>query len=201
MSYSRATRSRKQPCLARTALWAALCFLATIGPDVAAAADSRLTLREVRSTIDEGVFELDAKLEIELPEDARKAVEAGLTLTLTYEVEVSRERRFMPDDGIATLEQRYEVSYHALSQRYLVKNLNTAEQHDFGSLQAALDRVGDLRGLPVLDTALVSDDAVYQGRIRAVLGLNTAPDVLGWLLFWTDDWSATSDWKSWTLKP
>jgi hypothetical protein len=177
MSYSPATRSRKRPCLARSALWAALCFLATIGADVAAAADSRLTLREVRSTIDEGVYELDAKLEIQLPEDARKAVEAGLTLTLTYEVEVSRERRFMLDD------------------------LNTAEQQDFGSLQAALDRVGDLRGLPVLDTALIGDDAVYRGRIRAVLGLNTAPDVLGWLLFWTDDWSATSDWKSWTLQP
>jgi Domain of unknown function (DUF4390) len=201
MSYSRSTPLRKQPCLACSALWAALCFLATLGAGTATAADSRLTLREVRSAVDEGVFELGAKLEIELPEDARKAVEAGLTLTLTYEVEVSRERRYMPDDGIATLEQRYEVSYHALSQRYLVRNLNTAEQQDFGSLQAALDRVGDLRGLPVLDTALISDDAVYHGRIRAVLGLNTAPDVLGWLLFWTDDWSATSDWKSWTLQP
>jgi hypothetical protein len=179
----------------------ALCFIATLGAGTAIAAESRLALREVRSSVDEGVFELDAKLEIELPEDARKAVEAGLTLTLTYEVEVSRVRRYMLDDGIATLEQRYEVSYHALSQRYLVRNLNTAEQQDFGTLRAALDRVGDLRGLPVLDTALISDDAVYQGRIRAVLGLNSAPDVLGWLLFWTDDWSATSDWKSWTLQP
>jgi Domain of unknown function (DUF4390) len=201
MSYSRATSSRKRHYLARSALCVALCFIATIGAGTAAAADSRLTLREVRSTIDEGVYELDAKLEIQLPEDARKAVEAGLALTLTYEVEVSRERRFMPDDGIAVLEQRYEVSYHALSQRYLVKNLNTGEQQDFGSLQAALDRVGELRGLPVLDTALVSGDEIYRGRIRAVLGLNTAPDVFGWLLFWTDDWSAESDWKSWTLQP
>jgi hypothetical protein len=201
MSYSRAIPLRKQPCLACSALWAALCFIATLGAGTAIAAESRLALREVRSSVDEGVFELDAKLEIELPEDARKAVEAGLTLTLTYEVEVSRVRRYMLDDGIATLEQRYEVSYHALSQRYLVRNLNTAEQQDFGTLRAALDRVGDLRGLPVLDTALISDDAVYQGRIRAVLGLNSAPDVLGWLLFWTDDWSATSDWKSWTLQP
>ena len=107
----------------------------------------------------------------------------------------------MPDADVAALEQRYEVSYHALSQRYLVKNLNTGEQQDFGSLQAALDRVSELRGLPVLDTALVSDGPVYAGRIRAVLGMNTAPDVFGWLLFWTDDWSAESEWKSWTLRP
>ena len=36
---------------------------------------------------------------------------------------------------------------------------------------------------------------------RAVLGLNTAPDVLGWLLFWTDDWSADSEWYEWPLRP
>jgi hypothetical protein len=199
MSYNRATPLRKQPCLACGAVWAVLCFLATLGAGTVNAADAGLTFREVRSAVDAGVFELDAKLEIQLPEAAHRAVEAGLTLTLIYEVEVSRERRYMLDDGIAALEQRYEVSYHALSQRYLVRNLNTAEQQDFGSLQAALERVGDLRGLPVLDTALISEDAVYRGRIRAVLGLNTAPDVLGWLLFWTDDWSTTSDWKSWTL--
>ena len=107
----------------------------------------------------------------------------------------------MLDAGIAALEQRYEVSYHALSQRYLVKNLNTGEQQDFGSLQAALERVGDLHGLPVIDAALVSDGPVYEGGIRAVLKMNTAPDVFGWLLFWTDDWSAESDWKTWMLRP
>ena len=55
-------------------------------------------------------------------------------------------------------------------------------------------------GLPVIDKALVDDGPVYEGRIRAVLGMNTAPDVFGWLLFWTDDWSATSEWYAWTLR-
>ncbi|MCJ7453596.1 MAG: DUF4390 domain-containing protein [Steroidobacteraceae bacterium] len=162
---------------------------------------SKLKLREVQVALDEGVFELDVKAEITLPDAARKAVESGLTLRLTYEITVDRVRRYMPDASIAVLEQRYEVSYHALSQRYLVKNLNTGEQQDFGSLQAALDRVSDLRGLPVIDKALLADGRVYEGRIRAVLGMNTAPDVFGWLLFWTDDWSTTSNWKLWTLQP
>ncbi|MDH5175214.1 MAG: DUF4390 domain-containing protein [Gammaproteobacteria bacterium] len=179
----------------------ALCFIATIAPPARAEEESQLTIREASATVDEGVYELDAKLDLVLPEAARKAVESGLTLRLTYEVTVNRVRRYMPDAGVAALEQRYEVSYHALSQRYLVKNLNTGEQQDYGLLQSALDRVSELRGLPVLDTALVSDGPVYEGRIRAVLGMNTAPDVFGWLLFWTDDWSAESEWKTWTLRP
>jgi Domain of unknown function (DUF4390) len=201
MSYSFLTMLRKPPFLARYAAWLALCFIATTAVPARAADEARLVLREASATIDEGVYELDAKLDLTLPEGARKAVESGLTLRLTYEVSVDRVRRYMPDAGIAALEQRYEVSYHALSQRYLVKNLNTGEQQDFGSLQGALDRITELRGLPVLDTALVSDGPVYQGRIRAVLGMNTAPDVFGWLLFWTDDWSAESEWKTWTLRP
>jgi hypothetical protein len=201
MSYTGLTAARKPPYLARYALWLALCFIATIAPPASAEEESQLTIREASATIDEGVYELDAKLDLVLPEAARKAVDSGLTLRLTYEVTVNRVRRYMPDAGVAALEQRYEVSYHALSQRYLVKNLNTGEQQDYGLLQSALDRISELRGLPVLDTALVSDGPVYEGRIRAVLGMNTAPDVFGWLLFWTDDWSAESEWKTWTLRP
>jgi Domain of unknown function (DUF4390) len=201
MSYRSVIVKQKSPYLARCAAWLALCLIATAGPVAHAEAESKLAIRDVQVALDEGVYELDAKVDLTLPDGARKAVESGLTLRLTYEITVDRVRRYMPDDGIAALEQRYEVSYHALSQRYLVKNLNTGEQQDFGSLQAALDRVADLRGLPVIDAALVSDGPVYEGRIRAVLGMNTAPDVLGWLLFWTDDWSAESDWKTWTLRP
>jgi len=203
MSYSASTTLRKCPYLARCALASVLCFIATIAPltGAVAADEARLSIREAQATIDEGVFELDAKLDLTLPEGARQAIEAGLTLRLTYEISVDRVRRYMPDAGVAALEQRYEVSYHALSQRYLVKNLNAGEQQDFGSLQAALDRVSELRGLPVLDTALITDEPAYEGRIRAVLKLNTAPDVLGWLLFWTDDWNVESEWKRWTLRP
>ena len=201
MSYRATFVRQKSPYLARCAAWLVLCLIATAGPVAHAEDESKLTIRDVQVALDEGVYELDAKVDLVLPDGARKAVESGLTLRLTYEIKVDRVRRYMPDAGIAALEQRYEVSYHALSQRYLVKNLNTGEQQDFGSLQAALDRVGELHGLPVIDATLVSDGPVYEGRIRAVLEMNTAPDVLDWLLFWTDDWSAESNWKTWTLRP
>ena len=201
MSYSSPAVASKLPFLVRRTLGWLLCVIATIGPLGEAIAAPELVVRDVQVAVDEGVYELDARLDLPLPDGARKAVESGLTLRLTYEIVVDRVRRYMLDAEIASLEQRYEVSYHALSQRYLVRNLNTGEQHDFGTLQGALDRVSEIRGLPVIDTALVSPGPVYEGRIRAVLDLSTAPDVLGWLLFWSDDWSATSDWKSWTLRP
>ena len=201
MNHSVRTARRKQPLLGRFPAWLLLCLIATTGSLAGRADAADLAIRDVRVSLDEGVYELDANLVMTLPDAAQKAIASGLTLKLTYEIVVDRVRRYIPDAEVAALRQRYEVSYHALSQRYLVRNLNTGEQQDFGSLQGALDRVSELRGLPILDTALLAAGPTYEGRIRAVLDLNSAPEVLGWLLFWTDDWSQESDWAVWTLRP
>jgi len=175
-----------------------LCFLATLAWP--AYADTKLAVTDAAVAIDDGVYELDARLELGLPEQARRAIDAGLTLHLRYDIEVARVRRYVPDAEVASLEQSYELSYHALSQRYLVRNLNTGEQQDFGTLQSALDSLAEVRGLPLLDSGLLEPGSSYEFRVRAVLTLRSAPDTLSWLLFWTDDWSATSEWYAWTLR-
>lgn len=201
MHYNPPAAVSKPPSLAGWALRWALCVIATIGGLGGAPRADALDLAGVEVALEDGVYTLDAQLDLQLPEPARQAIESGLTLRLDYEIVVDRVRRYMLDAEVAALVQRYDVSYHALSQRWLVRNLNTGEQQDFGSLDAALARVGDVRGLPILDAALLEPGVVYQGRIRAVLDLSTAPAVFGWLLFWADDWSDESDWQSWTLRP
>lgn len=163
-----------------------------------ALADTRLEVTAASVTVDEGVYELDARLDISVPEAGRRAIDAGLTMELDYQIEIARVRRYLPDPGVASLQQRFELSYHALSQRYLVRNLNAGEQQDFGTLQAALDRIAEVRGVPLLDASLLAAGSTYEFRVRGVLRLRTAPDTLSWLLFWTDDWSATSEWYEWT---
>jgi hypothetical protein len=201
MHYNPTAAASKAPSLAGGARRWALCVIATIACLGAWPRAEALALGAVEVALEEGVYTLDAQLDMELPEPARRAVESGLTLRLDYEIVVDRVRRYMVDAEVAALVQRYEVSYHALSQRWLVRNLNTGEQQDFGSLDAALARLGDVRGLPILDAALLEPGLVYQGRIRAVLDLSTAPAAFGWLLFWADDWSDESDWQEWTLRP
>jgi hypothetical protein len=201
MRYSSPAAASKPSFLAKWTVSLLLCVIATLAIPGRASAQASLALFDVAVGVDDGVYELDARLEMRLPDDARKAVESGLTLRLNYEIVIDRVRRYMPDAEVAALVQRNEVTYHALSQRWLVRNLNTGEQDDFGSLDAALARIAELRGLPIIDTALLPAGPEYQGRLRAVLDLSTAPDAFGWLLFWADDWSAESNWKTWTLRP
>lgn len=198
MSNSRhVPRREKQGSQGFCAAWL-LCFLATLA--LPAHADTGIEVSSAAVALDDGVYELDAKLALEIPGAARRAIDAGLTLRLNYEIEIARVRRYMPDADVASLEQSYELSYHALSQRYLLRNLNSGEQHDHGTLQAALDRLAEVRGLPLLDSSLLEPGSDYEFRVRGVLNLRAAPDTLSWLLFWTDDWSATSEWYAWTLR-
>jgi len=202
MSNSNPVSCRRVPQLLRRGAMLLLCFLATstLSPVFA---ESKAVVRSASLALDaaQDVYELNAKVDITLPEEARKGIEAGLTLRFVYEIELSRVRGYWPDATIAELEQVYELSYHALSQRYLLRNLNTGEQQDFGSLQAALEQLGDVRGLPVIDADLVQGDSRYEVYLRAVIDLSTTPAALQWLLFWTDDWSAASEWFIWPLRP
>ena len=181
---------------ARRGAWL-FCFLATLAVLPAQAATG-VEVRSASIALDEGVYELDARLDLSLPAGARRAIDAGLTLRLNYEIEIGRVRRYLPDPEVASLVQSYELSYHALSQRYLVRNLNTGEQFDHGSLDGALERLAEVRGLPLIDSSLLESGPTYEFRVRAEIDMRTAPDALNWLLFWTDDWSATSEWYAWT---
>ena len=202
MSNSNAVSRRRVPQLLRCGVMLLLCFLATsaLSPVFA---ESTAVVRSASLALDaaQDVYELTAKVEIALPEEARKGIEAGLALRVVYEIALTRVRGYWPDATVAELEQTYELSYHALSQRYLVRNLNTGEQQDFGSLPAALEQLGDVRGLPVIDADMVRGDSRYEVYLRAVVDLSTTPAALQWLLFWTDDWSATSEWFTWPLRP
>ena len=200
MSNSQTPPQRRAQQFLRRGLVLVMCFLATA---VATAAPEGMSIavRSASLSLDQDVYELDAQIELRLPDDALKAIEAGLTMRLEYEIALTRVRSFMLDAKVAELVQRYELSYHALSERYLVRKLNTGEQQDFGTLQAALDRISEVRGLPVIDAALVEPGRQYDVGVRALVDLNTGSDALRWILFWTDDWSVTSEWYEWPLRP
>jgi hypothetical protein len=200
MSNTLASIGRFDRRLSRLACAWGFCFFATLASVPAAAATS-VEVTRASIALDDGVYELDVDLGFNLPGGARRAIEAGLTLRLNYEIEIARVRRYLPDPDVASLVQSYELGYHALSQRYLLRNRNTGEQQDFGALSSALDRLATVRGLPLLDSSLLEPGSTYEFRVRAELNLRTAPDSLGWLLFWTDDWSATSEWYAWTHRP
>lgn len=164
----------------------------------AQSAQPRFEIRSAYVEPVEGVYQLSATLVFDLPEGARRVLREGVPLTMDLEIVVRRSRRFWLDENVATLEQRYELSFHALSERYLVRNVNSGEQASFATLDAAMDSLRVLGSLPILDKSLVQPDARHEISLRAHLDLRTMPDTLRFILFWSEDWRQDTEWYTWS---
>jgi hypothetical protein len=119
-------------------------------------------------------------------------------LTLHLDIVVRRRRSYWLDETIATLGQNYEMVFHALSERYLVRNLNSGEQASYPTLDAALDQLRVISNLPILDESLVRQPGRHEISVRASLDVQTMPDTLRFILFWLDDWRQRTEWYTWS---
>lgn len=158
---------------------------------------------EVRSASTEqvdGVHTLDARLQLVLSSEALAALESGVTLTIELQLQVVHPRRFFLDDVVAELAVRYELEYSPVSQRYIVRNLNSGEQDSFATLYSALNSLGRVEGLPVIDDALLKPGRKYRVRLRAVLNTEGYPAALRVLFFWRGQWQLQSEWFEWLLE-
>jgi hypothetical protein len=178
------------------AAWLLAILAALSGPP--AWAQTRFDVRSAYVEPSEGVYHLNATLEFGVTEAARTAINEGVPLTLDLEIVVRRSRRYWLDETVATLEQHYELVHHALSERYLVRNLNSGEQSSFATLDAALDALRVIGNLPILDSSLVLPESRHEVSLRAVLDVPTMPDALRFVLFWRADWRQVSEWYTWS---
>jgi hypothetical protein len=161
-------------------------------------AQGRFDIRSAYVERAEGVYQLNATLDFEVIEGARVAVRDGAPFMLHLEIVVRRERSYWLDEVVATLEQSYELVYHALSDRYLVRNVNSGEQVSYATLDAALDALRVISNLPILDQALVRPERRHEISVRASVDVRTMPDTLRFILFWSDDWRQRSEWYTWS---
>jgi hypothetical protein len=182
-----------------------LAAFAVFGGGETARADPLDGILEVRSAyvaIDQGVFQLFARVAYPVNDDIRAALKDGLMLTFDLDVIVSRERRFWVDETVAEYTLKRELIYHAVSDRYVTRDLDarSGEQHSYATLEEALEALGTVEAWPFLLSPQLSMNRQYRVSLRAGVRRGRLPDTLRVLLFWTDDWHRESEWFSWSLQ-
>jgi len=155
---------------------------------------------EASTELRSGVYFLNARVGYRLSSEAREALQSGVPLTIRIDVELLNPRRFWFDGEDAALRQRYQLEYHALSERYIVTSLNSGDTASFATLFSALNYLGRIDRLPLIDAALLEPERGYDLRLRAVLDVEQFPGPLRLLAFWRRDWSLASDWYRWPLQ-
>lgn len=162
------------------------------------ALDGVLEVRSAYVNVDRGVFLLHARIEYPVNPLIRDALRDGVTLMFDLEAQVTRARRLWFDATVVSLNLRRELAYHAVSDRYVVRDSRSGDQQSFPTLDEALDYLGAVDDWPILVEPQL-DGGRYRVSVRAGIRRGRLPASLRALMFWTNDWHRVSEWYSWSL--
>jgi hypothetical protein len=194
------SRSRPAAGFARLIVSAAAALLCAT-PLLADGLEGRFEVRSADLQIQDGVYHLNAHLDLPIGEAVRRGLADGVPLKVELDLDIERVRQLLPNSRIAELTQRYHLQYNAVSGHYILRNDNSGQQESLSSVDAAIEQLSDVRGLPVLDKALLTADRRYEASVRAKVDYGSVPFSLRVVMFWVNEWHRESDWYTWTLQP
>ena len=157
-------------------------------------------VRSATTVLVEGNHMLDSRLQLFLSDEALNALNSGVPLTIELSVEIIRTRRFLPDAKEVELEFQYELEYRPLSQRYIVKNVQNEIQDSYATLFSALNKLGRVQDLILIENSSLEPQSNYRFRMQALLSTKQYSAPLRMLFFWRDQWDLKSEWYEWQLQ-
>lgn len=162
-------------------------------------AEARFAISKVEVVLVDKVYYLSAQIDYELSDKVLEVMHKGVSIVMVLDIEFLRSRKYLWNEAIARLVQRYRLEYHALTRQYLITNLNSGSQHSFPTLEVALMRLGRVIDLPVLDQKLTEERGQYIGLMRVAVDVSELPTPLRLRAYFSSDWHLTSEWYSWIL--
>jgi uncharacterized protein DUF4390 len=194
---------RKGRLLARGVALVAACMAAAAPVQLlrAEGLEGRFEIRSADLELKDGVYHLNARLDLPISDAVRRGLAQGVPLSLELDLVIKRVRQLLPNSSVAELTQRYHLQYNAVSARYILRNDNSGQQESLGTINEAIEHLSEVHSLPALDKALIARDRRYEANVRAKTDFGTVPFTMRLLMFWVSDWHRESDWYAWTFQP
>jgi len=156
-------------------------------------------IRSADTQLQDRVYRLDADIDYRMTSEVVDALHNGVSIVVSIDIEILQQREYWWDRLVATLVQRYRLTYHALAQQYVLENLNTGGKLNYSTWLGALRSMGTLRHFPLMDEHFFKRNAAYTGRIRSGLDIDYLPTPLRLLAYISPEWRLESEWYVWPI--
>jgi len=179
-----------------------LALLAAVWLALLAPAGTRAEGIEVRGAAliqaEDGYF-LEATFDITLSGALEDALNKGIPLHFLLEFELIRPRWYWLNEKVVNYEQRYKLSYNALTRQYRV-GVGTLYQN-FASLGEALELLKRVRVRDLFEAGTLRKDSTYTAALRMRLDTSQLPRPFQLSAVGSRDWNIGSEWYRWTVAP
>jgi hypothetical protein len=190
----RQATGRRRPLLALAALLLALLLPAA---PPAAAQEPSLTVESARlhlSTDGEPGLKLDADFALTLPAVLEDAVNRGIALYFTVDLEVYRERWYWFDRRAVEASLTYRLTYSPLTRQYRLAR--GAFALPFDDLDEAIATMTRVRNWKVAEPGALAAGADYRARTRMRLDTSLLPKPFQIDALTNRDWTLAADWRA-----
>jgi hypothetical protein len=177
----------------------ALAFLTAFSTLTAASADFKVISASTR--LEDGHFLLDTRIDYEFSDRALEALDNGVPLTLLVHIQVRPAKSWVWTPSLVDQSFRYRIRYKPLSESYLVTQLPGTSGRSYVSRDAAIDALGDIRDLHLLNRNRLKPGTDYEVQIRVSLDVEQLPLPLRPTAYLHPAWKQSSDWTHWPLEP
>ena len=142
---------------------------------------------------------LNANIKYPLTARVNEALANGVPITFSQELELIHSIPLLGNywqwkETIWTTKLRYELRYHALSEQYVMKALDTGHQRNFPTLGSALTALGTIKALNLPPEHITDTDSLIL-QIRSGLDLYALPTPMRPGALISTKWQLTSPWK------
>jgi hypothetical protein len=162
---------------------------------------SELHVREAHTRVESGTLVVDTEVDLELSPDPTEAVKSGVSLAFFVDIAVEQARDWLPSERILHVAHRIVIKHHSLSDKYLILGLPGSQGENFPTLEAVIDALSHLRGLPLATEGQLPTSGTRKLGVRIRLDVDALPAPLRLTAYASPSWWLNSGWTWWEIRP
>ncbi len=178
--------------------WTLILFASVVSPHALVQATGVEVTTAKLETSDEGYRVLVA-FSFELGSDLKNAINEGIPVSFTAEVEINRPRWYWFDEKTIRSSQTVKIQYDLWRRQYTAA-VNGGLKQNFAKLEDAMGLVWRPRRWIVADKNALHLNATYNVAVRLKLDSNELSKPMLITSFSNSDWRLASEWKRFTFK-
>lgn len=145
--------------------------------------------------------ELNVKCDVQygVHEEVEIALINGIEMTFKLVVEIRQERSYWLDPLITSISKSFKIKYHALSEQFVVSELNEQMERSFPDLYSAFYNREHIDEIDLISLAELDINTKYYIRAKAQLATEALPLPLRVKSYFSENWRPSSGWTVWPI--